>query len=130
VIAEIIYIIFCLALAYWNYRQIARDKVINHDNNGLMHIVCWIIINLVFYLSPAYKDSPTWLLSIALPFIGRLFFDSSLSLMRGLPLDYVSKTPKSIIDKFEKSIFGMNGLLPKLIYLVIIIALNIIYYAR
>jgi hypothetical protein len=48
--------------------------------------------------------------------------------MRGLPIDYVARNPKSIVDKFEKSIFGMDGILPKIIYLAIIIALNILYY--
>lgn len=120
-IIEAIYIIFCLILAYINKRLISKDKPIKHGLNGFFHAVFWLA---VLWLTN------NWFPACVLPFIGRLFFDAGLNLMRELPLDYVAKKPKSIVDKIEKSIFRSDGILPKIIYLIIIIALNILYYAR
>lgn len=119
VIIQGVYIVFCLILAYINKRRIAYDKRIHHGINGLLHAVFWIAVLII---------TKSWFPACVLPFIGRLFFDAALNLMRGLPLDYVAKNPKSIIDKFEKSIFGNDGILPKILYLAIIITLNTVYY--
>jgi hypothetical protein len=56
-------------------------------------------------------------------------FDTSLNSLRGLPLDYVAQKPKSIIDQIEKKVFGKNGILPKMVYLLIAITFTIISYA-
>lgn len=112
------YMAFCLLLALLNAELIKDGKRIYHGLNGALHLVCW---GLIFWVT----DS--WLLTLALPFIGRLFFDSALNLFRELPLDYVPKNPKSIIDKAEKGLFGNNGLIPKVIYLAISITLIILY---
>jgi hypothetical protein len=120
-IIEGIYIVFCLLLALYNKRRIAYDKHINHGLNGALHII---------FLAVAVIITKSWFPVAALPFIGRVFFDGSLNLMRHLPLGYVSSKPKSIIDKGEKSVFGNNGVLPKVIWLAIAISLNIIFYAR
>lgn len=119
-IIEAIYIAFCLILAYVNKRLIAYDKRIRHGWNGLFHAV--------FLLTVIWLNNK-WFPACVLPFVGRLFFDAALNLMRGLPLDYVAKNPKSLIDQIEKSVFGNDGILPKVIYLVLIIVLNIVYYA-
>ena len=112
------YLVFCLALAYVNHRLIAYGKRIYHALNGLLHAVCWGLV---------YMVTESWLLTASLPFMGRAVFDSSLSLMRGLSLDYVAKNPKSIIDQMEKGVFGNDGILPKVIYLTISIILIIVY---
>lgn len=114
------YIIFCIALACYNNKRIKQDKKILHGLNALYHAIYWV----AFYL---LVKSP-WL-TLSLPFLGRLFFDSALNTMRGLPLDYVAKNPKSIIDKIEKKIFGYDGFTPKFVYLIIAITLIIIHYA-
>lgn len=116
-IIEGIYIIFCLILAYVNKRLIAYDKRVKHGWNGFLHAVFWIAV---------LWTSNNWFPASVLPFIGRLFFDAGLNLMRGLPLDYVAKKPRSLIDKIEKAVFGNDGILPKVIYLIIIIVLNIL----
>lgn len=118
-IIESIYIIFCLLLAWFNKRRIVYDKRIYHGVNALIHAGLWLAVLLI---------TKSWFPACVLPFIGRLFFDAALNVMRRLPLDYVARYPKSIIDKVEKSIFGMDGVLPKIIYLIIIIVLNILYY--
>jgi hypothetical protein len=114
-IYEASYLLFCIALAYINYRVIAADLRVYHALNGVAHLICWIVCYLL--------TKNIWLV-LTLPFIGRLFFDTMLNLLRGLPVDYVPKNPKSIVDKTEKKVFGNNGILPKLIYLAIIIGLN------
>jgi hypothetical protein len=112
------YIAFCIGLAWLNAELIKVGKRIYHALNGVAHLACWLVIFLV---------TKEWVLLAALPFIGRVFFDSALNMMRGLPLDYVAKNPKSIIDKAEKGLFGNDGLLPKCIYLFISITLIIVY---
>jgi hypothetical protein len=114
-IYELIYLFVCIALAYVNYRIIIADKRVYHALNGLVHIACWITVYLI---------TRNWVLVAILPFIARLFFDVMLNLMRGLPINYVPKNPKSIADKVEKQVFGQDGLTPKAIYLAIIIILN------
>lgn len=120
-IYELIYIFICAALAYVNYLVIIADKRVYHGLNGLLHLACWITVFLL---------TRNWILVAILPFVARLFFDVMLNLMRGLPINYVPKYPKSIADKVEKKIFGLDGLTPKAIYLIVIITLNIIYYAN
>lgn len=120
-IAVPLYIIFCIILAYINYRLIINDRRIYHALNGLAHLAFWIIVHLTM---------GSWPLTLAMPFIARLFFDVALNLFRGLPLDYVPRNPKSIADKVEKAVFGSAGFTPKLIWLIIIVALITIYYVR
>jgi ribose/xylose/arabinose/galactoside ABC-type transport system permease subunit len=120
-LAVFLYIVFCIILAYINYRLIINDRRIYHALNGLAHLAFWVIV---------YLTMDSLILTLAFPFIARLFFDVALNLFRGLPLDYVPKNPKSIADKVEKAVFGSAGFTPKLIWLIIIIALITIYYVR
>jgi hypothetical protein len=118
-VVEGVYIVFCLLLAYANQRRISYDLVIYHGINGLLHAIFWVVALII---------TKSWFPACVLPFLGRLFFDAGLNVMRHLPLDYVARNPKSWIDKIEKSIFGNDGILPKLIYLIIIIGLNVLHY--
>lgn len=68
-----------------------------------------------------------WMPAIALPFLVRIIFDGTLSKFRGLSFWYVSPRPKSFFDKWEKKIFGTNSFIPRLIYLIIFIGLNLTY---
>jgi hypothetical protein len=99
------YIIFCAVLAWYNYRRISKDLRIYHGINGALHLACWVGVYLI---------TKSWWLTASLPFLGKVVFDSSLYLFRGLPLDYVPKNPKSIMDKLEKKVFPDDGLLPKI----------------
>jgi hypothetical protein len=118
---EFIYIVLCIVLAFINWKVIEADKRVYHGLNGVFHLVCWV----AFYLI-----TRNIILTAALPFIARLFFDVMLNCFRGLPLDYVSSWVKnnnpraSKTDRLEWQIFK-DGLAPKAIYLVIIIALNV-----
>lgn len=118
---QLIYILICVAMAYVNYQRIIKDKRVYHGINAVIHLACWLGVWLY---------SHEWILVLMMPFIGRLFFDTMLNLMRGKPLDYVTLTPKSKVDQAEKWLFKDDGLLPKALYLFIIIVLNIIYYER
>lgn len=116
-----LYIVFCIILAYINYRVIIAERRVYHALNGLAHLAFWVVVFLTMQ---------SLILTLAFPFIARLFFDVALNLFRGLPLDYVPRNPKSIADKVEKAVFGSAGFTPKLIWLIVIIALITIYYGR
>lgn len=120
-IAVALYIVFCIGFAYINYKVIKANKRVYHGLNGMLHLAVWIAV---------FFTMKSLLLTLSLPFVARVFFDTSLNLWRGLPLDYVPKNPKSRADKIEKEIFGNNGLLPKIIWLLIITALLIIYHGQ
>jgi len=122
-----IYAVFCLLFAKWNAVRIEQDKPIYHDQNAMLHSIWYgvaIFINLFTH---------EWFLMLAMPFVGRLFFDTALDLFRGLSLTYVSEWVKagdvrsSKIDVFEWKVFK-SGLKPKLLYLFILITILIIYY--
>jgi hypothetical protein len=136
VIALALYACFCLAFAWWNAVRIKKDLPIYHLayaekglHNWELHITCWLIGTAVLCIT---KE---WILIPAFPFVGRLFFDTALNLMRGLPLGYVSEHAKakeyvegsSKIDWREYHIFR-SGITPKIVYLLIIISLIIIHY--
>lgn len=113
---EIAYIVFCLLLAYYNAMRIKNDKRVYHGINAALHIICWAVIYLL---------TKNWFVISALPFIGRLFFDTSLNLMRGLSISYAPLNPKSWIDIAEERVFRFNEVLPKIVYLITIIILNV-----
>jgi hypothetical protein len=56
-------------------------------------VAFWVVVVII---------TRSWFPVAVLPFEGRLFFDTGLNIMRGLPVDYVSRTPKSYVDRFEK----------------------------
>lgn len=113
----LLYATFCIAFAGLNAYLINKGKRIYHALNGAIHLIC---IGLIWYFYG-------WKLGVAAFPVARVFFDWSLNLFRGYALGYVPIAPKSIIDKGEKLIFGMNGILPKVIYLAIAAALIIWY---
>ena len=109
------YLLFVVILAWDNAKRIDKDKKIKHWLNGLAHLSMAGIIYFVH-----------WKLSISLLCLVRVTFDISLNLFRGFPIDYVSLKPKSVIDKIEKQIFGLNGYTPKIVYLIIAVCLLIL----
>lgn len=115
-IFQISYSLFCVFFAYLNSTWIKEGKKIKHFWNGLIHITASIAAFIFL----------GWQTSIAILFIARLVFDTSLNLWRGLGIAYVPLSPKSIIDKYEKIVFNGDGVIPKILYLFIIIVLNFI----
>lgn len=112
-IYPLLYIAVCIALAAYNADLIKEGKRIYHALNGAIHLTAAILIG---YFT-------NWQYGLAVLFIARLFFDVSLSLMRGLSIDYISPNPKSIVDKIEKKLFKNNGIIPKILYAFIIVIL-------
>ena len=117
---ELLYIAFCLILANINAHLIKDGKKIYHWANGLLHLTSAFIFSLLYW----------WPGAIIILCNSRLFFDLLLNIFRGLPIDYVPVKPKSWIDKAEKWIFGKNGILPKVIYLIVSISLNAYYFLK
>jgi hypothetical protein len=111
-IPYIAYIIFCIYFAYLNKVMIVDvDEKIIHWANGMAHLSATVLFMAIHY---SY--------GLAVLFTGRLVFDVSLNLFRKLPFDYVPENPKSLVDKIEIEIFNGNGRIPKILYLLLIIA--------
>jgi hypothetical protein len=95
------------------------------------------MVHGIFYGIAIFVDFFTheWLLLLAMPFVGRLFFDTALNLFRHKGLFYVSPDAKaphpvkgaSVLDWYEWHLFK-SGLWPKVVYLIILIILLIINY--
>lgn len=121
IVIQLVYAACCITLAWLNYRIIQKEIRPNHSYNGVIHLILWCFATL-FYRS-------FWMF-ILLPLIGRVVFDVSLNLMRKKDWDYVSPEVKagdrrsSVIDLIEWRFFR-SGSWPKVIYLVIVVALNI-----
>ena len=109
------YLLFVVILAWDNAKRIDQDKKIKHWLNGLAHLS---MAGILYFVD--------WKLSVALLCLVRVTFDISLNLFRGFPIDYVSLKPKSVIDKIEKKIFGLNGYTPKIVYLIIAVCLLLV----
>lgn len=105
-VAVVIYALFCVGLAYYDAVRIKQDKRIYHGLNGAAHLV--IIMACGIWIHP--------LLAVAMLFEGRLVFDISLNLFRGLPFDYVPLYPQSLVDRMEQKVFDEDGLFPKVVY--------------
>jgi len=106
-----IYIPFCIWLAYNNAQRIKDDKPIKHWLNGLLHILTAILATFF----------EGWLIGLSVLLSVRIAFNTALNLFRGLPIDYVSQKPKSVMDKVEKLIFGNNGWIPLIIYSILLL---------
>lgn len=104
-------ILLCLWMAKRDANLIKKDKKVSHAANGAIHLALAIIVAVLY----GWPHFIAWLCEAA------IVFDVSLSLFRGLNPFYVSPNPKSKKDKIEKRIFGNNGFLPKLVYLIIFI---------
>jgi hypothetical protein len=112
---QFIYAVWVIWFAYLNKLWINSQSGFRHWANSISHICAAVFMWQHWHIK----------YSFALLFLVRAIFDGSLSLFRGLGFNYVSADPKSIIDRFEKRFFGMNGWLPKLIYLAICLLINL-----
>jgi hypothetical protein len=115
---EILYGLFSIFFAWVNAEWIRRGKKVLHGWNGLLHIAVasvgwWLYAWPVFFLI---------LCNV------RIIFDPALNLMRGKRINYVSPNPKSIVDKLEKKLFGLDFYTPRLIYILISIICNCVYF--
>ncbi len=127
-IIQTIYALICLLMARHDNKLIARNIRPNHKRNGAVHVACWIVGCVLWFI----VDRALWLV-VLMPPIGRLVFDVSLNLMRKLPIGYVSPEVTaglpiaSTVDKWEYRVFG-DGIKPKILYLAIIITINLFIF--
>lgn len=117
IIYELLYIVACVIMAKINQVHIKQDKTIHHWMNGLIHITFASIAAFLFW----------WGCFFIILLNARTFFDGFLSYFRFGRFNYVSLKPKSWVDRLEKSVFGMDGYTPKIIYIFISVVLNLIY---
>ena len=107
----VIYIPFCIWLAWDNADRIKEGKNINHFLNGSVHILTAIVATFF----------EGWQIGLSVLLVVRIAFNTALNLFRGLSIDYVSPKPKSVVDKVEKWLFGNNGWIPLIIYTILLI---------
>lgn len=104
-----VYAVFCVFWAYANARTIDSDGYIHHWANFILHFTCCCALGVLAH----------WTLGFAAFFMGRSVFDSFLGIFRKKGWAYVSPDPKSWFDIQEIRLFGQNGALPKICYLVV-----------
>lgn len=123
IIASAILCAWNLLNAYYDASRINKFKPISHTLNGVVYLVItgaliwWMDISPLFLLT-AFTDR-------------QLFFDIPLNLMRKprKPWNYVTEDENpAFTDKMEIKIFGRNGTLPNVIYLIIWVATLIANY--
>lgn len=116
-IGEILLVLVNIAMAWWHSELIKDGKPIKHGLWGGLYLV----LSGVF----AFLNHSVLLFVLAL-FIRKVVFDLALNIFRGeVSLFYVSKNPKSIIDRIHLKLFGVNSELYMVIYFLIIIVINI-----
>lgn len=119
IILQLIYSVWLVAVAYINSGWIKQRFSIRHFFNGLSFLcAAWIM-----------WSNFGWQYAVATLFLTRAVYDAVLNKLRALPLDYVSPSPKSLVDIIEKKIFKSNGWLPKVICLLVAVLLNALSYA-
>jgi hypothetical protein len=118
------YLLFCILLAKDNADRIAKDLKIRHWLNATFHLTMAGILCLV-----------DWKLAVALLFLVKVVFDSSLNLFRGKTIDYISPEVRKLtglwqalmkgkfVDYIEYKLFGENGYTPKIVYITIAVCL-------
>ena len=111
----LIHIVTCICLAADNADRIRNGDKINHTLNGAIHLVMAV---LVAFLTD-------WLNGLCILLVARVSFDTALNLFRGLSIGYVSPKPASKVDRIEKYFFQNNGILPKILYVMITICLQL-----
>lgn len=116
IIAEIIFLIANIAMADYHAKLLKEDKKILHGLWGAGYLA---FAGLLSFLNHS------WLLFLCSLLIRKVVFDLSLNLFRGLPLFYVSKEPKSIIDKLHWKYFKFHSEYYMTAYLFITIILNL-----
>lgn len=114
---QFLFIAINIALAVWHAQLIKQNRPIYHGWWSLGYGVAAGIVSLIA------KD---WILFILLLLERKLVFDIALNVFRGKPFFYVSATTTSILDKWQRKLFGLNGLLPAVILAGLIVGLNIL----
>lgn len=114
---------FNIANAIYDAKRILSNKRIYHGISALSYLVLFGLGVVIFkiHLWKAIFLFISWC-------AGRqCIFEPILNTQRGLKFDYVSKDPKSIIDKCEVALWGYNGRLALLVYGIAFIASTILY---
>lgn len=111
-------------LAWLDARKIGNKKTIKHGINGAVYVA---LCGVCFWLYPLWANLYQFINMILILFLVRqLVFDTFLNHYRNLDFFYVSKVPKSIIDRIENKIFGLNGALQFVVYIILWLILFIV----
>jgi hypothetical protein len=94
----IAFIVLNIAMAWYHARLIKEDKRIRHGLWAAGYLAAVGIFSLLF----------SWWYFPALVFLRGCVFSPALNLFRGLPIDYISASTTSIIDRLEYRAFGRS----------------------
>ena len=114
IIYQILNALLCIGMAYFDAETIADHKYPNHFRNGCIHIAIVLLAGFIF----------NWWIAAAILFESKLVFDMALNKFRNFSLFRVSPKPTAITDRAEKWLFGLDGITPKIIYLLISFVFN------
>lgn len=117
-VLQAIYIVFAIILAKLNANIIAKGRTIWHFGNGLIHFTVAVFASVIWW----------WPIGIAVLCNTNVFFNSFLNYFRFGRINYISSTPKSVIDKWEIKLFGHDFYLPRMMYLLISLSINCLYF--
>lgn len=116
-IPVIAYGFICIWWGWANGVTIKKENSILHWANMIIHASTCIYFAI-------YEH---WSLGLAMFFEARLFFEIAINLTRKKGIGYVTPTPTAVTDIIEQAIFGKNGILPKIVYLILFVSLLLIY---
>lgn len=117
----LLYIPVAILLGWYNAHLVntwvdwSKGRRIKHFWNGLVHCVGCAIFWWI----------GGWVAGVAVFPIARISFNTSYNFFHNprQPIDYVTPTSKSILDKLEQWCFGKDGITPLIIYFFITIVL-------
>ena len=106
-INQAIFILINVLMAYKDASKIKEHKTIDHFLNGIAYLLTIIVFAMIFEMH--WFEILLFTLSC---FCNRqLFFDIPLNLMRKLKWNYISENPESFIDKIERKITLIPGIM-------------------
>lgn len=126
-----------LVLTFYNLGDAKDDAALIKANEKINHALnlffyCLLMAGIFGLLFAADLFSvKSMILFPFSAFLNRqLFFDIALNKYRGLQWDYVTRVsnPGSVLDRIEISIFGYNGRLQNIIYIMLYITVFIILF--
>ena len=124
----IMFIALNILLAKSDARKIEYNEWIDHRFNALFYIGCILLtIPIAFSVGDLTNRFYTYLV-IALLLVRKITFDIALNIYRGKKWWWISLTTSSKIDQFENRIFGYNGKIKYMFYIILLISVISLFF--
>lgn len=113
---NLIFLAVNILMAWYHARLIRRHKPILHGWWATGYLATVIVFCLLY----------GWWWAPVLIFLRALVFSSALNRFRGLPINYISRTTGSVIDKLEYKLFKGHWYTRMGVYLFLLLVFEII----